>query len=575
MDSDLKSVSAQLGRFSEVVFGPGLQRDWRGQLARGMLRAVSVAATLAIVYFCYSAYVEGSYWVILVYVSAYVVLIGTSFLRWVPLKVQSAVLLVLVYGLAITDLLDSGRVGDGRVFLMAAPVVAVLLYGQRLGVIALGVNVGIMAGFGWAYSSGVLDLPLDRQSNYASPAAWASNALVLSMLGVLIVFAQGYVSSWFGSLMGRGSALAEEVDASHKALDKRETELEAAESLVAGQAEAVQVITQVAREASSGLLLDEFLDRTVSLIGQRFGFYHIGIFFLDASGVWAELRAASSAGGRRMLARRHRLRVGQEGMIGYVTRQGEPRIAQNVGQDRVFYENPDLPDTQSEMAVPLLYENRTIGALDVQSREPNAFADFDVSIMQALADLIVLARKSAESVESVQPGSPIDGHSVQDLGSEAWLERVRRGQAVGYRYENGGVTRMTEGTSSTSEIRDHEPDLPQISIPLTARGRVIGHILAHKEQTAADWTTEEVAMIETLVTQLDTALESARLYEDTQDRATRDRLISEVAGRIRETLDVNTVLRTAADEMYGALGLSEVVIRLVDVASDGLLRVED
>jgi len=132
-----------------------------------------------------------------------------------------------------------------------------------------------------------------------------------------------------------------------------------------------------------------------------------------------------------------------------------------------------------------------------------------------------------------------------------------------------------EGTDVAGAVGENESELPQVSIPLTARGRVIGHILAHKEQPEADWTTDEVELMETLATQLDTALESARLYEDTQDRATRDRLISEVAGRIRETLDVNTVLRTAADEMYNALGLSEVVIRLVDVTSDEPSKVGD
>ena len=575
MDPDLTSVSAQLGRFTELVYGSDLERDWRGQLARGMLRAVSLVATLAIMYFCYNAYVEGSYWVIPVYVAAYVLLIGISFLRRVPAKVQSAVLVVLVYGLALTDLVDSGRVGDGRVFLMAAPAVVTLLYGRRLGVIALGANVGIMVAFGWAFSNGVLDLPLDRQSNYANAAAWASNALVLLVLGVLVVFAQGYVSSWFGALVGQGNSLADEAAASREVLEKQEAELASAKSLVAEMADSMRVIAQIAREAGSGLQLDEFLERTVSLIGQQFGFYHIGIFIIDLGGVWAELRAASSAGGRRMLARRHRLRVGQEGIIGYVTRQGVPRIAQNVGQDSVFYDNPDLPDTRSEMAVPLLYQGHVIGALDVQSREPDAFGDVETSIMQALADLVVVASQSAESARRVQAGADMDSRSVDDISSEAWLERVRRGRTVGYRYESSGVTRAIERTSSAGEIGEEESGLPRVSIPLTARGRVIGHILAHKEQVEADWTTEEVDLMETLATQLDTALESARLYEDTQDRATRDRLISEVAGRIRETLDVNTVLRTAADEMYNTLGLSEVVIRLIDVESDELSKVED
>jgi len=399
-----------------------------------MLRAVSLAATLAIMYFCYNAYLKGSYWVIPVYIIAYVLLIGVSFLRRVPSKVQSVVLLVLIYSVAITDLVDSGRVGDGRVFLMVAPAVAVLIYGRQAGAIALGVDVALMAGFGWAYSSGVLDLPLGRQSNYANPTAWMSNTLVLLMLGVLVVFAQGYVTSWFGALMGQGNSLTEEASASREALEGKVAELASMESLVAEQAESIRVLAQIAREAGAGLQLDEFLEHTVSLIGQRFDFYHIGIFVVDTSGVWAELRAASSAGGRRMLARRHRLRVGQEGIIGFVTRQGEPRIAQSVGQDSVFYDNPDLPDTRSEMAVPLLYQGRIVGALDVQSREENAFGDVEISIMQALADLIVIAIQSAESVEWGETGGAMDRRSVDDISSDAWLERVRRGRTMGYRY---------------------------------------------------------------------------------------------------------------------------------------------
>ncbi|MFN2111339.1 MAG: GAF domain-containing protein, partial [Anaerolineae bacterium] len=161
--------------------------------------------------------------------------------------------------------------------------------------------------------------------------------------------------------------------------------------------------TAVAQEAqlASGDLT-RLLPRVVRVISEQFGFYHTGLFLLDASKKWMELQAASSEGGQRMLARQHRLEVGSQSIVGYVASRGERRIALDVGQDAVFFDNPDLPDTRSEMAVPLRVGGEILGVLDVQSTERQAFTDEDITTLQALADQVAMAVNNAQLLRQVE-----------------------------------------------------------------------------------------------------------------------------------------------------------------------------
>jgi GAF domain-containing protein len=568
MSDQWQTASEYLKSWGERIFSQDPAQGWQSRLVQGMLRSVSVVATVGIAYFCYHAYTDGSFWVIPIYLGAYAVLLLAAFWRRLAYAAQAGTLILLVYGLAILDLVESGRIGDGRVFLLAAPLVTTLLFGQGGGVFALAGNVVIMAVFGWLYASGRLDLPDEKVMNYATPSAWVSNSLVLVMLGVLLTFSVGYLMKHFGSTLGEGADMMRELARRDEVLRGRAEELEAANALLAARAEALNVTAGVAREAASVLSLQEMLTRVVSLVSERFGFYHAGIFMLDPSGEWAELRAASSAGGQRMLARRHRLRVGQEGIVGYVTGHGQPRIVMNVGEDTVYFDNPDLPDTRSEMAVPLLYQGRVIGALDVQSTEPDAFSDDDVTVFETLADLVVVAIRNARLFEQVQESLAAERRSYGEVSAQAWLERVRRGRSVGYLFQEGDVARLA-APSGRPVSGDVQATRAEQVFPVRVRGRVIGEIRAHKPGEGEEWTAAEVELMETLAEQLDTALESARLYEDTQDRAMRDRLVSEVSARIRGTLDLETVLRAAADEIYRALDLEEVVVRLAAEEPDG------
>jgi GAF domain-containing protein len=161
----------------------------------------------------------------------------------------------------------------------------------------------------------------------------------------------------------------------------------------------LEAASEVARDTTAILDVDQLLDETVHLISKQFGFYHAGVFLVDERGEYAMLRAASSEGGQRMLERDHKLAVGKIGIVGYVTATGEPRIALDVGKDAIHFVNPDLPNTRSEMALPLISRGRVIGALDVQSTDEAAFSEDDVAVLQTLADQLATAIENARLYE--------------------------------------------------------------------------------------------------------------------------------------------------------------------------------
>ena len=164
----------------------------------------------------------------------------------------------------------------------------------------------------------------------------------------------------------------------------------------------LQMAAEVARDATTAHDLDDLLNRAVNLVRDRFGFYHAGIFLVDERGEYAVLRAATGEAGRAMLEHGHKLRVGEVGIVGYVTGTGQPRIALDVGADAVHFKNPFLPETRSELALPFKVEERVIGALDVQSRRAAAFDEDDVRMLQVMADQLAVAIEKAHLLHETQ-----------------------------------------------------------------------------------------------------------------------------------------------------------------------------
>ena len=354
----------------------------------------------------------------------------------------------------------------------------------------------------------------------------------------------------------------------------------------------LQAVAEIGRAAATLRNVDELLSMVTRLISERFGFYHAGIFLLEEQNIirkdatdelgvrYAVLRAANSEGGQRMLARGHKLRVGQQGIVGYVTGTGNPRIALDVGEDSKYFNNPDLPETHSEMTLALSSGRKIIGALDVQSIQPNAFTREDVAIMQTLADLVAIAIENArlfrESNEALETSRRIYG----EISHRSWMEILNERAELSYTSldypslgDNLGQDRNVEGEGNEGEKGEDIERVERhgnypLSLPIKVRETVIGYLDTFKPKESGGWTPEEYDMVTTIIEQLGVALESARLYEASQLQAERERLVGEVASRMRESLNVDAVLRTAVQELRQSLGISEVEVRLKSSQQD-------
>jgi len=158
----------------------------------------------------------------------------------------------------------------------------------------------------------------------------------------------------------------------------------------------------VGREVASILDLDLLLPQTVNIICEAYGLYYAGVFLLDEKGEYAVLRSGYGKAGKAMLAEGHKLRVGTDSMIGACVAMGEARIALDVGEERVHFKNPHLPHTRSEMALPLIYGGRTLGAVTIQSSEERAFSDDDITTLLTMAEHLAVAINNARLIEELK-----------------------------------------------------------------------------------------------------------------------------------------------------------------------------
>jgi PAS domain S-box-containing protein len=168
------------------------------------------------------------------------------------------------------------------------------------------------------------------------------------------------------------------------------------------RSERLQTAAEVSRAASSILDIGQLTETSVNLIRDQFNFYYVGLFLVDEADEWAVLKAGTGEAGRIQLEREHKLKIGGESMIGWSVSNRKARIALDVGEEAVRFRNPYLPDTHSEMALPLIALDKAIGALTVQSVERGAFSDEDITLLQTMADQLANAIENANLFSKTQ-----------------------------------------------------------------------------------------------------------------------------------------------------------------------------
>ncbi|MEJ2556617.1 MAG: GAF domain-containing protein [Anaerolineae bacterium] len=388
--------------------------------------------------------------------------------------------------------------------------------------------------------------------------------ITLGVLGAASWLSSSTLENALKEARRNASALAEsnrELEAGRALLEAHTNELEQRSTQLEASAE-------VGRAATSILEIDRLIQQVVELIRERFGLYYVGLFLTGETGEWAVLRAGTGEPGQAMLSRGHQIKVG-EGMVGWSVAHAQARVASEATEDSVRLATAELPDTRSEAALPLHSRGQVLGALTVQSTQRGTFDQDTMVALQIMADQVAVALDNARLFAEAREALEAERRAYSELSREAWAELLKVRPNLGFLKSKrllspaGDVWRPGMETAlQTGQTILGEDSATSLTTPIKARGQVIGVIGARKPDDAGVWTQDEIALLETLAEQLSVALESARLYQDTQRRAVRERLTGEVTARMRETFDVETVLKTAAQEVRQALGLPEVVVRL-------------
>jgi GAF domain-containing protein/HAMP domain-containing protein len=374
------------------------------------------------------------------------------------------------------------------------------------------------------------------------------------------------------------SSLKELIQSLEQRVRERTSALEAASHNAERRAARLKLAAEIGNAAASVRNLDSLLNQAVRLLSLRFGFYHVGIFLLDDEGKFATLRSTNSEGGQRMLQRGHSLEVGRVGIVGYVAQSSEARIASDVGADAVFFNNPDLPGTRSEMALPLKVGGKVLGVLDIQSTESQAFLPEDIETLQVVADQLAIAIDNSRLLAESQAAVEATRRAYGEVSLQAWRERFENEASLGFRSgERGsavGIGAEPWSPELTRTMADGRPLVTEsgrtLNVPILVRGQPIGVLRLVKAGTAT-WTENEKETVQTLSDQLSGALDGARLYDEAQHRAAKERAIGDITSKISASINMNNVLQTAVEELGRAMPGSDIVIQFGSSA-DGANR---
>jgi GAF domain-containing protein len=302
------------------------------------------------------------------------------------------------------------------------------------------------------------------------------------------------------------------------------------------------------------------------LIQNQFDFSHVGIYLMDGNRKYAILRAATGEAGGAMKSDLHRVESGSPSTVGWVAANLKPHLIQGRGDAR--FRDPLLPETRSELAIPLIVQNRLSGVLDIHSTQEDAFSEEDITILRILADQIAIAVENARLFQESQMTLSEMEKIQTSYTQEAWDSLRQASPALGYQYDLTGVKpiqgeRSNNGGGHPESSETQKP----VSIPLQVRGKVIGTLDVWPEED--ELSPEKLNLLQAVGERLSQSMESVRLYEETVHRAEHEQMVGDITVKLRETLDIDTILQTAAREFRKALALAEVEVRLGKVADHG------
>jgi GAF domain-containing protein len=386
-------------------------------------------------------------------------------------------------------------------------------------------------------------------------------------------FSQG----WLNILLG--------VNAANEQLQAQAHDLEGINEQLHRQISQLRATVEIAQAGSSILDPEALLVEVVNRVEAAFrplGVYHAGLFLLDETQRFAELKAATGEAGKLALEMGYQLEVDETSAVGWCVTHRKAHTVLSAGESAVRFGTVPMPETRSEIALPLRSRGRSIGALSVHSTRRTAFEEADVAVLQTMADQVALAIDNAQLFSQTEAALEEIQAVQRRYLAQAWKAFLALGPADHVDYTQPGVElgddrflyearhkAMKEGqtvsvNSSDDPVGASSTDSGQtaVVVPLKLRGQVIGTMTLLETRHQRLWTAEEIAMAETIAEQVALTVENLRLMDETQRRAVRERLVSEISDRMQRATDMADLMRITAEGLNEALGGSRTFVQL-------------
>lgn len=500
----------------------------------------------------------------------FLILFIITFVRSINTNIRSVTLAFLYIATGVLSILSSGINSNAILyFFTSVLLLGILLRGLWwvAGLVFEGILIsvmGILIQFNWIQ----LDALLFESSSMVN---WFTTITMTLFMALVVV---SPLAQYLSALRVKNTTLDSEKEiqeTNNVRLNERISDLE---TEVDRRRSKMLAARQISREISQQSSLQDLLNDSVDLVCTQFEFYYAAIFLSDERNEFAVLRAASGEAGKQLLSQGHKLRIREEGIVGYVVSRGETRLALDVGEDSVHFKNPLLPGTRSEVGIPLKTGSKIIGALDVQSDKETAFSEEDIDILQSIADQLASAIDKSIYITDLesQINELLIGSGESTRG--VWRSHLygsRRNLSFTYRDDQltsepstpllSDISEATTETySSDGEVGESNPIETVYSLPIKLRDQALGMIKVR--YSGKKMPVRMINLVKIATDRLAVALENARLLENIQERAEREHTVGEISTKVRSSQTIEAIMQTAVSELGKTLGVNEVSIQL-------------
>jgi GAF domain-containing protein len=499
-----------------------------------------------------------------------VVVSGLTFYKRLSYPFRSAGLLVILVILSLVGLLRPELTFDGRIALITFITLANILRGPRAGMITSVLSASAVFGFAWVSSP----LPVNDFSAHFSSGhlEWFGTGASYAFSAAIITASISFLQKSLAAKLDYEEKLTLQLKKQNETLAAQVQEQTGLSHQSAAQLSICWAVShqfQIAEDAG------QVLKKIIDIANSNLNFFYSGIFLVDDRHEYAVLEVATGDVGRTLVESNYRVNIYESNVIGRSIQNSSVEVISDTSTSSIFSPTPLISGTRAQAVIPIMKNKQTIGVLDVQSDSVHDFTSDEMQTLNWLSDQISLAVEIINLEKKIGSlKTEVDG-IYRQMTQQNWRSHLKQGRRTySYRYKQYSLEKNApEGLEVAQVFKQGETIISSVesksasgqavttaTIPIKLRNQILG-VLNIKLDTSR-LPQDMIPVLEAASNRLAVALENARLLEEIQNKADREHMVSEISSKIRNSTNVDQVLRTTAAELGRTFGISEVLVQL-------------